>query len=180
MSNVKKSVLIALLGALSLIIMLVVGIPLLPSASFLKYEPSGVIILIAAVLLGPLGGTTACLVKDLLFLLIGAGNIFGVCSDFINTAIYAVTAGVLLRYSRSSLHRICAYLAAAVVSTLIMVPVNLVILPLEFGMAIQAVWEMMLPAILPFNLLKAIINSLIFHIIGRRILLLVSLHYSNQ
>ena len=177
MSRVKRSVLTALLGSLSLVIMLAVGIPILPSASFLKYEPSGVIILIAAVLLGPLGGIAACLVKDFLFLLVGAGNIFGVCSDFANTAVFAATGGIFLRRSSTLKQRMWAYLTAAFASTLVMVPINLVILPLEFGLNTTAVWEMMLPAILPFNFLKAFFNITIFHFISRRLFSLLPSHY---
>ena len=176
MSKVRQIVIVALLGALAFMIMLLIGLPILPGASFLKYEPSGVVILAAAFLLGPVGGAAACVVKDLLFLLLGAGNIFGVSSDFINTSVFAITAALLLRKSATLSHNIGAYTVAAIISTAVMIPANLIILPLEFGMTIESVLNMMLPAILPFNLLKAALNSIIFQILRKR-LVVPSLKY---
>lgn len=167
MTPLRRNIFAALLGAIAFIVMLLVGIPILPSASFLKYEPSGMIILLATVLLGPVGGVTASFMKDFLFLLVGAGNIFGVCSDFVNTTLFALTAGLIIRRGASLQNHLLGYVSAILAATLIMIPVNLVVLQLEFGMAVETIMGMMAPAILPFNLLKGICNGLAYHLLGR-------------
>lgn len=160
MSQLKKNILLALMGTIAFILMLTVSLPILPSASFLKYEPSGVVVLLSGVLFGPTGALTTCFVKDFLFFLVGAGNILGVFSDFVNTTVFAVTACLIIRKGRATYRRFIGYILAIILSTLVMIPVNLIILPLEFGITTQAVMEMMIPALLPFNLLKAVCNCL--------------------
>lgn len=167
MTQLKRNILAALLGAIAFVVMLLIGVPILPSASFLKYEPSGMIILTATVLLGPAGGVLACLMKDLIFLLVGAGNLFGVTSDFLNTAMFALVAGTIIRRGPTLKNYLAGYLAGVLASTLLMIPVNLVVLQMEFGMAVETIMGMMLPAILPFNLLKGLCNALVFHLAGR-------------
>ena len=46
-------------------------------------------------------------------------------------------------------------------------PINLVVLRLELGLMPDAVMAMMIPAILPFNLLKGVLNSVIYFVAGR-------------
>ena len=57
--------------------------------------------------------------------------------------------------------------AAALLATLAMIPINLVVLRLELGLMPDAVMAMMIPAILPFNLLKGVLNSAIYFVAGR-------------
>ena len=54
-----------------------------------------------------------------------------------------------------------------VLATLAMIPINLVVLRLELGLMPDAVMAMMIPAILPFNLLKGVLNSVIYFVAGR-------------
>ena len=70
----------------------------------------------------------------------------------------------------------CALMIAlgTVLATLAMIPINLVILRLELGLMPDAVMAMMLPAILPFNLLKGVLNSVIYFLAGRPLSRLVA------
>ncbi len=176
MTSLRRNTTAALFGATAFVVMMMFGVPLLPSVPFLKYEPSGMIILTATVLLGPVGGIFACFLKDAVFLLVGAGNIFGVTSDFINTAVYALAAGLIIRRASTVQNHLLGYLAGTLAGTLVMIPVNLLVLQLEFGMTPEAIMGMMLPAILPFNLLKGLCNGLVFHLAGRPILKVLKVH----
>jgi len=53
--------------------------------------------------------------------------------------------------------------------TLIMVPANLVITPLYLGVSRDIVTKMLLPAIIPFNLIKGILSGVITLIVYKRI-----------
>ncbi len=166
MRSLKKNVLAALFGAIAFLVMFL-GFPILPGAAFLKYEPSGMVILAATVLLGPSAGVLACLVKDAAFLITGMGNLFGVASDFFNTAAFAIVAGMFIRRTPAVKNHLTGYAAGTLAATLVMIPVNYVILRLEFGMSAEVVTGMLLPAILPFNLLKGLLNSTAYHLVGR-------------
>ncbi|MGI6402802.1 MAG: ECF transporter S component [Oscillospiraceae bacterium] len=176
MTTLRRNTTAALFGATAFVVMFMFGIPLLPSAAFLKYEPSGMIILTSTVLLGPVGGVFACFLKDAVFMLVGGGNIFGVTSDFINTAVYALAAGMVIRRGSTLKNHLLGYLVGTLAGTLVMIPVNLVILQLEFGMTPEAIMGMMLPAILPFNVLKGLCNGLVYHLAGRPILKILKAH----
>jgi len=169
MTNLRRNTTAALFGAIAFVVMFVCGIPLLPNAPFLKYEPSGMMILTATVLLGPAGGVLACFLKDVMCMLIAGSNIFGVTSDFINTTVFALVAGMIIRRGAGLQNHLFGYLAGTIAGTLVMIPVNLVVLQLEFGMTPEAIMGLMLPAILPFNLLKGLCNGLLYHLAGRPI-----------
>lgn len=170
--NVLKDKITAVFfGCTAFVMMLLIGLPVLPSAAFLKYEPSGAVLLLASVLLGLPGGLLACFTKDFLFLMAGAGNIFGVVSDFLATVAFVLPAGALIRNSSGLLRgRLLGYAVGIAVSTLLMIPVNLVILQMEFGMSYDKIMGMMIPAILPFNLLKGLLNVLVFQTLGQPVM----------
>ena len=170
MSALRRNISAAMFGTVAFIVMLAVGVQILPAAPFLRYEPSGVMILAATVLLGPVGGLFASLVNNMLFLMTGAGNVFGVSANFINTSVYALTTGLIIRRVCTPRGHLAAYTAGTIAGTLVMIPANLVILSLQFGMTTETIMELMLPAILPFNILKGALNSLLFHLVGRSLI----------
>jgi riboflavin transporter FmnP len=53
--------------------------------------------------------------------------------------------------------------------TLIMVPANLIITPIYLGVNRDIVVKMLIPAIIPFNLLKGIISGFITYILYKRL-----------
>jgi riboflavin transporter FmnP len=53
--------------------------------------------------------------------------------------------------------------------TLVMIPVNLIIQPNFYGVPVEVVKSLLVPAIIPFNLIKAGINSLLTLLVYKRI-----------
>ncbi len=151
------------LVAVAFLLMAAVQIPLLPHAPFLKYDPSDAVALLGGVLYGPGAGVLVVLLKDVLFLLFRAKGPFGPIADFIAAGTFvAVTAWAYRRIHRPFPWRLL--LAATVgmgARVLVMIPANFVILYLEFGMPPARVAGMLLPAIVPFNAVKAALNALL-------------------
>jgi riboflavin transporter FmnP len=152
-----------LLVAVAFLLMATVQIPILPQAPFLKYDPSDAAALVGGVLYGPGTGLLVVLLKDVLFLLFRARGPFGPLADFIAAGTFvAVTAWAYRRMGGAFPWRL---LSAAVVGmvarVLVMIPANFVILYLEFGMPPARVAGMLLPAIVPFNAVKAALNALL-------------------
>lgn len=167
-STLKKDILATLLGTLAFLIMLLVSIPVIPTASFLKYDPSGFLLLLSGALLGPACGVLSCFIKGFLYFITGAGNIFGVTSDFLANIIFIIpTVLVMKRGGGSTKAAAVGCALGTVLATLAMIPINLVVLRLELGLMPDAVMAMMIPAILPFNLLKGVLNSVIYFVAGR-------------
>ena len=160
-SGLKRNVTIALLGALAVLTMKFLGVPIIPFASYLKYEPSGVFLLIAGYFFGPAGAFITCLLKEVLVFFMGGGNIYGIVSDFLASASMACIVAAI-GYGQGTKKRwIAGCVAGTIVSTLLMIPANYVILYFEFGMPASAVTASMV-GIIPFNLLKGILNALLF------------------
>lgn len=156
----QRLIFIALLAAIAMVCMLCFGVSLFPGATYLKYEPSGGVILLCGLLLGPAGALECAFVKFILYILVHGGSPYGHISDLLATSVF-VGVSTLLAYrlrkcGKGRLIACCA--AGALAATLVMIPANYVILHLQYGMSPTAVSASMV-YIIPYNFLKTCINS---------------------
>src|SRR2546425_3627201 len=149
---------VGMLAAIAYLLMVAVKFPIIPGAQFLKYDPSDAAGLVAGVLYGPAAGVMVVAIKDLLFL---ARNPFGIAADFTAAATFVgVTSWIYLRGSGTTAPRLLWAAAFGIAArVLVMIPVNFVILRLQFGMPPERVAGLLLPAIVPFNGLKGLMNA---------------------
>lgn len=157
--SIKKIIYIGLFAAIAFILMITFSIPILPNAPYLRFEPSEIPILLSVCLFGPWAGLLANLVKDLLYFLFRAKSIFGPTADFIATSSFVMIFGILFTKFRNNTGFILSLAAGIIGRILVMVPVNIVVLRLQFGMSPAQVMDMMVPVIIPFNLIKGGINA---------------------
>jgi riboflavin transporter FmnP len=165
--SVRRLVLLSLFAALAFVLMFAVQVPIMPAARYLTWDPADCVALLAAMVYGPVAGIWVQAVKDLLFLLLRGGSPFGPLADFLAggtfVAVAAAVAGRGAGGARLALGIACGALARAAV----MIPGNLVILPLEFGMRLREVLALQAPVFVPFNLLKSAINGVLAWVILR-------------
>lgn len=158
------------LAGLSLAVSLLIHFPLIPQAPFLLYDPGDVPLLIAGFKFGPGLGLLLTGVVSLLFALItGEGGPWGVLMHFLATGSYVVLAGFLYQRHRTKNGAITSLIVAPLFMTAIMAGANLLITPLYMGVEREVVKGMLLPAIVPFNILKGVINGAITLLIYKRI-----------
>lgn len=148
------------LTALSIVMLLVLRIPF-PPAPFLIYEPADVALLVAGFALGPVSGlvctAVACVFQALL---LSSDGWFGGLMHLISSgALVAVSAMI---YSRNKTKRgaYLALLAGGVAMVAAMIPANIFLIPMFYGMPRQVVVDM-IGWIVLFNVLKAGINSVL-------------------
>jgi riboflavin transporter FmnP len=166
MRNVRWVVLIGMLGAVAFILMATIQVPVLPSAPYLRYDPSDVIGLIAVLLAGPVAGVAVVALKDMLYLLFRARSIFGPLANFVAVATFVGVAGWMLRGRKLSLSSLVAACAVGgLARVLVMIPTNYVILNLQFGMPPARVSDLLVPVIIPFNALATILNTVLTAVI---------------
>ena len=185
MRPLQKQIFSAFLAAIALVCMMTLGIRLIPAASYLKYEPSGAVILLCGLLMGPAAGFECALVKNVLYFLIHGGNPYGHLSDFLMTSVFTLVVTGLLygnaaltnaasakaaasgsasakaapaNAAPSGIREIICCAAGCAAAVLFAIPMNYVILRLQFGMAPAAVTASLV-YIIPFNLLKTVLNS---------------------
>lgn len=166
MKNVKfnktlKTAVMAMLTALSIVSLYIIRMPLIPAAPFLEYDAADIPVLIGSMLLGPVHGMiillAVCLIQALT--VSAASGWIGFVMHFAASGIFVLVAANIYK-KRKSIKSLIAGLAAGSISMVIaMIPLNLVFTGIFLGAGTQAVVQMLIPAILPFNILKAVINS---------------------
>ena len=155
--SVKEMVLIAMLAAIAYVIVALIRIPVV---LFLKYEPKDVIITIGGFLLGPLAAFVTSLVVSLVEMVsISDTGPIGALMNLLSTCSFACTAALFYKKRHTLSGAIWGLLLGSVVMVGAMLLWNWLITPLYMGVARSAVEGMLIPMFLPFNLLKAGLNS---------------------
>lgn len=152
-------VLTGILAGMSLVLELFVHFPILSAAPFLLYSPGDLPIIVASVIIGPLAGVAAAFINATLFVVFtGEGGPWGAFMHFAASGGMALVIGCLARKTRA-LH--FSLLAGIVTRVALMVPLNLVVTPIYTGAPREVVLKMIVPAIIPFNLIHAGINTVL-------------------
>ena len=171
--NTKRISYVGLLRALAFLLMSIFSVPLIPGAQFLRFEPSEIPALVASVTFGPVAGVMTNLIKDILYFMFRAKGIFGPLSDCLITSVFVFVVGWIYQKKPDCKGLIIACIIGSIARTIAMVPVNCVILPLQFGYGTEKVLQMMPYALIPFNLIKAAINSfgtvVIYQVVLKRV-----------
>ena len=155
--SVKEMVLIAMLAAIAYVIVALVRIPVV---LFLKYEPKDVIITIGGFLLGPMAAFITSLVVSLVEMVsISDTGPIGALMNLLSTCSFACTAAIFYKKRHTLSGAIWGLLLGSVIMVAAMLLWNWLITPLYMGVERSAVEGMLIPMFLPFNLLKAGLNS---------------------
>ena len=156
-SPIKKLVLLAMLAAVSYLIVSLVRIPVV---LFLSYEPKDAIITISGFLLGPMASFIISLVVSLLEMVtISQTGPIGGLMNLLSTCSFACTAAFVYKKRRTLSGAVMGLAFGTLAMAAVMLLWNWLITPLYMGVSREAVQGMLLSVFLPFNLLKAGFNS---------------------
>ena len=154
----KELTTLAMLTAIAYALVCTVRIPIV---LFLKYEPKDVVITIGGFLMGPMAVLISSSIVALIEMFtISDTGIIGCIMNFLSTCAFAVPAALV--YKRR--HTMAGAIAGLAVGTITMVATmllwNYLITPLYMtGTSRSDIAGMLMPVFLPFNLLKAGLNS---------------------
>lgn len=158
-TNVRKLVILAVLSAIAYLTVFFFRIPMV---EFLKYEPKDVIITIAAFLFGPLAAVPMSIVVSFIEMVtISSTGPIGMLMNIISTIGFASVAGIVYKKKRTLSGAVFGLLAGTAAMTVLMLLWNYFITPFYMGVPREVVANMLIPAFLPFNLVKAGLNSAI-------------------
>lgn len=160
-SITKKLVILAMLAALSIVLVAIIKFPLFHS--FLIYEPGDVPVLIGTFIFGPLSGFILLLIEAFIQAVTVSqeGGWIGFVMHVVATSFLLLPAGIIYKKINNIKGAIIGLLVGIISMTLIMIPFNLVFYPMFTGVPVQAMKAIIFSAIIPFNLVKAGINSVI-------------------
>ncbi len=155
--NIKQMVTLAMLTAMAYALVCLIRIPVVV---FLKYEPKDVIITIGGLLFGPMAALIICTVTALLEMVsISDTGIIGAVMNLLSSACFACTAAFIYKKRRTLSGAILGLMIGSTMMVGAMLLWNWLITPLYMGVPREAVQAMLIPTFLPFNALKAGLNS---------------------
>ena len=155
--HVKKLVTLAMLSAIAYLVMFVFRIPIV---LFLKYDPKDTIIAIAGFLYGPLSAVAVSAVVSAveMFTTSETGWI-GFIMNMLSTCAFVCPAAFLYGRKRTIRRAAVGLGLGVVLVTIAMALWNYIMTPIYMGYPRAAVAELLLPVFIPFNLLKAGLNT---------------------
>ena len=157
----KKLVMLAMFSALAYICVLV--IPHI-KVQFLTFDIKDAVITIAAMIYGPISGAVISLVVSFMeAITVSTTGPWGFLMNFLSSAIFACTASVAYRYmprlKRKLNGAIVGLLLSVVVTTALMMPLNMLITPLYTGASVEYIIQWIPTLLLPFNFIKSLLNA---------------------
>ncbi len=157
-STGKKLAAMAMLTALAVVADIFLRLPNI--AGFLTYEPKDVILTIGAFIFGPLAGLIMALVVCLIEMVtVSSTGVIGLLMNFLASATFAGVAS-LIYYRKKTMKRAIIGLVAGSLSMIaVMLLWNYIMTPIYMGVPREAVLDMFLPVLIPFNAIKAGLNS---------------------
>ena len=162
---IKQLTQMAMMAAISIVVVFFVRFPIIPAAPFLEYTPAEVPLMMAALLYGPVVGFILTVVVAVVqgMTVSAHSGIIGIIMNILSTGSYVLAAGLIFHNSRNKNtgNAVVAMLAGIVVTCAVMMVWNIIFTPIFMGVPRQVVINMILPVFIPFNFIRAGVNSII-------------------
>lgn len=161
--TVIRTAIMAMLTAVSIVLVYFIHLPLIPGVTFLEYDPADIPVLIGAMMLGPVSGIVillaVCLIQALS--VSAASGWIGFVMHFVASSVLVLIPSFIYRKKKTTVRLIVGLVLGVIAMTAVMIPLNLVFTGIFMGTGVKAVASMLIPAIIPFNLAKASINAIV-------------------
>ncbi len=166
--KILRLCIMAMLTAVSIVLVTYIHLPLMPPpADFLEYDPADIPVLIGAMMLGPVSGLITLLATCAIqAMTVSSGSgIIGFFMHFIASSVLVIVASLIYKRKKNVKSLIIGLIAGSLAMTVVMIPLNLIFIPpllkqtIGIVVTTKDVAAMIIPTIIPFNLLKAGINS---------------------
>ena len=160
--NLKKLTVASMLTAVAFLCTFVFRFKVM----FLTFDLKDAVISIISLLYGPFYGVaSAGIVAFFEMISMSDTGVYGMIMNFLSSGTFALTCGMIYKYKRTFGGAIIAAVSSVVTVTTVMLLANIFITPYYMGQP-QAVVISLIPSLLlPFNLIKSVINAAIVLII---------------
>jgi riboflavin transporter FmnP len=139
-----------------------VAVGRIPLILFLKYDPKDVIIAIGGLIWGPLlSFIVSFIVSFIEMISISGMGILGFIMNVISSSTFACTAAFIYKRRHTLSGAYIALFSGWFLMVAVMLLWNYLITPIYMGYSREAVVKLLLPAFLPFNLIKGGLNTAI-------------------
>lgn len=168
-TNTKKIVMVGTFSAIAFVLQMIAPFPKV--GGFLEIEISDLPALVVGFAYGPVAGILVELFKNALHCFITTTGFVGEFANFVINGTFVATAGIIYKYHKNFKGAVVSLIAATVAMAVAGIFVNLyIMLPLYMPDApISSVMPLVLGTILPFNIVKGIVVSVITMLIYKKI-----------
>ncbi len=133
---------------------------------FLTFDVKDAVVTLAGLLFGPIYSLSISLITALLeFISIGETGFWGLLMDILSTATFSTVCALIYKYKKNIKGALVALVTSIFAMTAIMLLFNIFITPIYMGVARAEVISLIPSLFLPFNLVKAVMNSAIVMIL---------------
>lgn len=154
--QVRRLVMVALFTALAYVVMIMIHFPV----AFLTLDIKDAVITLCGLAFGPLSALFISVVVPLLELVtVSDTGLYGLVMNMLGSISFSVTASVIYKYKKHFFGAIMGLLSGIFAMTAVMLLFNLLITPYYTHMPVDAVAAMIPTLLLPFNLIKAVLNA---------------------
>lgn len=165
--DTRQLVTMALMCAISVLLSFI-EFPLLPGVPWLKYDPSAMPALVSGFAFGPGAGLAVGIVSFVIHGILLA-DFWGTIMNILVIFGFILPATLIYRKFRTFKGAIGGLVLSILASTVMAILGNLLITPLYLGVPVDAVIAMILPILIPFNLIKATLNAALTLIVYKSI-----------
>ena len=167
--STRRIAMYALFVALAMAASLI-ELPIFPVAPWLKYDPSGIVCLIAGFAFGPYA---AAIVSVLGFLPHVFTSPWGALMGVLVALAISVPASLVYRRKRTRGGAMAGMALGMAIALVVALVSNLLVTPLYAHMTVAQVAAMIVPILLPFNLLKFAIHAVVTFLIYKPVTALI-------
>ena len=154
--NIKKMTVIAVMCAFAYICTFVLHF----KVSFLTFDFKDAIIAVTALMYGPISGLFCSgIVAFIEFITVSDTGVYGLIMNFLSSAAFSCTAGLVYKYRRTFYGAIVSVVASVLSVIAVMLLANLLITPFYMGVSRSDVINIIPTLLLPFNAVKSILNA---------------------
>lgn len=164
--KLKKISVTAMLCAFAYICMFVIKF----KVAFLTFDFKDAVLTVIAFLYGPLYATvSSVLVAAVELITVSDTGIYGFIMNALSSAVFTATCGIIYKYRRTLAGAVFGSISAVLSMTAVMLVANMLITPFYMGVGRSDVAAMIPTLLLPFNLVKGVVNAAVTMIIYKPI-----------
>ena len=163
--STRRIAMYALFVALSMAVSFI-EFPIIPGVQWLKYDPSGIVCLVAGFAFGP---AAAVIVSVLGFVPHLFTNPWGTLMAVLVALSLSVPAALIYRHVHTRKGAVIGLVVGALLALVAAIAGNLVITPIYTGWPVSEVAAIIVPALLPFNLIKFVIHGVVTFLVYKPI-----------
>lgn len=142
--------------------------PLLPGVTWLKFDTSNMPAMVAGFAYGPAGGVAVGIVTAIIHGLLMA-DFTGALMNILVVTCFVLPAALIYKKKRTYKFAIIGLVFSIIAGVIGSIIGNLLLTPSWLGVPFDAVVALIIPVLIPFNLLKGLLNSVIILIVYKSI-----------